>query len=187
MEHLVGAEGVTDLLLERVYAMYLPVFFWIKEVRRSIGSNRTAVIGMQCLQGGGKTTICESMALLSARDGLTCVVASIDGFYKTHVELGALARDNPNDKLLHGRGQPGTRTFTTSAVPEPLQVKQLTGRLVLVPRVEFPDEECHEHGGAGWEGYVVKEARGVVSIKFAGFADTCHWASEYILGWRPLN
>ena len=31
VEHLRGHDGVTNLLLERVYQLYLPVFFWIKE------------------------------------------------------------------------------------------------------------------------------------------------------------
>ena len=100
---------VDTLLHERVYQVYLPVFDWLKEMRRlTCERGRATLIGMQCLQGGGKTTICDCLELLARREGLNCVVASIDDFYKTHAELHALAQAHPDDVLLHGRGQPGT-------------------------------------------------------------------------------
>ena len=101
------------LLLERVYQVYLPVFYWVKEMRRLTRARGGAsLIGMQCLQGGGKTTLCEGLELLARSEGLNCVVASIDDFYKTHAELLALAQAYPSDPLLHGRGQPGTHDMT---------------------------------------------------------------------------
>ena len=101
------------LLLERVYQVYLPVFYWVKEMRRLTRERGGAsLIGMQCLQGGGKTTLCDGLELLARSEGLNCVVASIDDFYKTHAELLALAQAYPSDPLLHGRGQPGTHDMT---------------------------------------------------------------------------
>ena len=101
------------LLLERVYQVYLPVFYWVKEMRRLTRARGGAsLIGMQCLQGGGKTTLCDGLELLARSEGLNCVVASIDDFYKTHAELLALAQAYPSDPLLHGRGQPGTHDMT---------------------------------------------------------------------------
>ena len=143
---------VDTLLLERVYQVYLPVYHWLKEMRRLTRERGQAtLIGMQCLQvsisptpspspnpipspspspspgpspspspspnplfmlrGGGKTTICDCLELIAHSDGLNCVVASIDDFYRTHAELLALAQAHPDDLLLHGRGQPGTHAL----------------------------------------------------------------------------
>ena len=90
-----------------MHELYLPVYGWLKEMHAS-STSATTLIGMQCLQGGGKTTLCDQLELLARHDGLNCVVASIDDFYRTHAELEALARSMPDDPLLHGRGQPGT-------------------------------------------------------------------------------
>ena len=39
-------------------------------------------------QGGGKTTMCASLGLLAQSEGLNCVVASIDDFYRRRAHRG---------------------------------------------------------------------------------------------------
>lgn len=41
---------------ERIYHLYLPVYFWIKNLPID-KKNRPYVLGLSCPQGGGKTTI----------------------------------------------------------------------------------------------------------------------------------
>jgi hypothetical protein len=46
-----GSSGWDTLLLERVYQVYLPVYHWLKEMRRLTRERGQAtLIGMQCLQ-----------------------------------------------------------------------------------------------------------------------------------------
>ena len=57
-------------MLERVYQVYLPVFYWLKEMRRRTRERGgPSLIGMQCLQGGGKTTLCDALELLARSEG----------------------------------------------------------------------------------------------------------------------
>jgi len=112
---------VADLGLEpgaastntRVFELYLPLYFWIRRQvatpeKKSPPEKKTSplIVGLHCPQGGGKTTMCEVLETLFAREGLTCVVASIDDFYLGHADLERVAAEgNP---LLSGRGPPGT-------------------------------------------------------------------------------
>ena len=58
-------------MLERVYQVYLPVFYWLKEMRRLTRERGgPSLIGMQCVQGGGKTTLCDALELLARSEGL---------------------------------------------------------------------------------------------------------------------
>lgn len=47
-------------------------------------------------------------ALSSPPHNLKLAALSLDDLYLPHAELTQLAEDNPKNKLLHGRGQPGT-------------------------------------------------------------------------------
>ncbi|ORY30764.1 P-loop containing nucleoside triphosphate hydrolase protein [Naematelia encephala] len=69
---------------------------------------RPLMVSMQGPQGAGKSTIAYLLVNILKQHKLTCVVASLDDFYLTHVELEDLAHRNPVNGLLHGRGQPGT-------------------------------------------------------------------------------
>ncbi|KAJ8607173.1 hypothetical protein CTAYLR_007351 [Chrysophaeum taylorii] len=90
----------------RVYWLYLPVYEWIR--RAAAGRSRPLFVGLQCPQGGGKTTMCDAIGQLFEAEGASCAVVSIDDFYKTHADLEALAARHPDNPLLHGRGLPGT-------------------------------------------------------------------------------
>ncbi len=126
-----------------MHELYLPVYGWLKEMHAS-STSATTLIGMQCLQGGGKTTLCDQLELLARHDGLNCVVASIDDFYRTHAELEALARSMPDDPLLHGRGQPGTHDVPLMrATVDGLRALRV-GETMRVPRYDKS-----AHGGLG--------------------------------------
>ncbi|PWN92568.1 P-loop containing nucleoside triphosphate hydrolase protein [Acaromyces ingoldii] len=69
---------------------------------------RPLFVGMQGPQGSGKTTVTSMVAERLKGKGLSPVVMSLDDLYLSHDELVELARNSPTNKLLHGRGQPGT-------------------------------------------------------------------------------
>ncbi|UKZ83340.1 hypothetical protein TrVFT333_011148 [Trichoderma virens FT-333] len=66
------------------------------------------VVGLNGMQGIGKTTLVASLAERLNRDGISTVVFSIDDFYLTHEEQLKLAEENPDNLLFQHRGQPGT-------------------------------------------------------------------------------
>lgn len=71
---------------------------------------RPLFVGIQGPQGSGKSFLTSHLhqKLSSPPHSLSVVVLSIDDLYLPHVQLVALANANPENKLLRGRGQPGT-------------------------------------------------------------------------------
>lgn len=66
------------------------------------------IVGLQGPQGSGKTTVTQGVQANLERQGKRTAVLSIDDFYLPHAKLEELKQLYPNNKLLHGRGQPGT-------------------------------------------------------------------------------
>lgn len=90
-------------LAEPLARVYLPLAAWVVSHKK----DGPFVLGVNGAQGSGKSTLCESLALI-LREGYGCRVAgfSIDDIYKTRAERERLAREiHP---LLATRGVPGT-------------------------------------------------------------------------------
>ncbi|KAL7789513.1 P-loop containing nucleoside triphosphate hydrolase protein [Trichoderma ceciliae] len=66
------------------------------------------IIGLNGLQGVGKSTLVVPLAAALEREGIPTLVCSIDDFYLTHQDQVALARQNPDNALWQVRGEPGT-------------------------------------------------------------------------------
>jgi D-glycerate 3-kinase len=64
-------------------------------------------IGLNGVQGAGKTTLVAALAKTLQNEGLQTLVCSIDDLYLTHEDQVALARANPNNPLIQHRGEPG--------------------------------------------------------------------------------
>ncbi|KAI1435646.1 putative Uridine/cytidine kinase [Xylaria sp. CBS 124048] len=76
---------------------------------RASGTAKPLVVGLNGVQGVGKTTLVRNLAETLRRDeGLETFVCSIDDFYLTHEEQVALATSMPDNALVQVRGQPGT-------------------------------------------------------------------------------
>ncbi|UKZ47111.1 hypothetical protein TrVGV298_001325 [Trichoderma virens] len=65
------------------------------------------IIGLNGLQGVGKSTLVGPLAEALERKGIPTLVCSIDDFYLTHEQQLALARENPENALWQVRGEPG--------------------------------------------------------------------------------
>ncbi len=75
---------------------------------RAKGSERPFIVGLNGVQGGGKTTLVRALAAtLQQRELLPTLVVSIDDFYLPRAEQLALAAAHPDNGLLQQRGQPG--------------------------------------------------------------------------------
>ncbi|KAG6003780.1 hypothetical protein E4U21_001683 [Claviceps maximensis] len=76
--------------------------------------HRPLIIGLNGIQGVGKTTLVASLAeVLSAQKDIDdrhikTLVFSLDDFYLAHRDQLALAESNPGNALVQHRGQPGT-------------------------------------------------------------------------------
>jgi hypothetical protein len=122
LDHLTGTERA------RVFHYYLPVYEWIRaqvaaawrqqqfssvspssslslpSSSSSPSQAETVVVGLSCVQGGGKTTLVNAlqqlMATTTPRMRMRCVAVSIDDFYLTRGDQEALAQRHVGNKLL---------------------------------------------------------------------------------------
>lgn len=79
------------------------------EPYRTTEAARPFVIGLNGVQGVGKTTLVRALAeTLQQRERLQTLVMSIDDFYLRHVDQLELAAAHPDNALVQVRGEPGT-------------------------------------------------------------------------------
>jgi D-glycerate 3-kinase len=93
----------------------------------SPNSARPFILALNGIQGIGKTTLVTALASALAESLRTLeppsasalalsdsavLVLSLDDFYLTHADQTALAAANPENALLHQRGEPGTHDVT---------------------------------------------------------------------------
>lgn len=65
------------------------------------------IIGLNGIQGVGKTTLVAALTLALEKHGAHAVVTSIDDFYLKHDDQVALAQSNRDNALVQHRGEPG--------------------------------------------------------------------------------
>ncbi|KAL2754547.1 hypothetical protein ACRALDRAFT_1063351 [Sodiomyces alcalophilus JCM 7366] len=70
--------------------------------------DRPFLVGLNGVQGIGKTTLVRSLAAALESHAHPTLVLSIDDLYLRHADQRALAAANPDNALLQHRGQPGT-------------------------------------------------------------------------------
>jgi pantothenate kinase-related protein Tda10 len=74
----------------------------------SISNSAPMIIGIQGIQGSGKTTLCQNLKDLFSKHGKSCHSVSIDDFYKKYDDLKLLSKLYSDDSRFQGRGTPGT-------------------------------------------------------------------------------
>ncbi|KAI1430355.1 putative Uridine/cytidine kinase [Xylaria sp. FL1777] len=116
------------------------------------GSTRPFIIGLNGVQGAGKTTLVSRLAEALRKDaGLETLVCSIDDFYLSHEDQVALAESMPENALVQVRGEPGTHDMdlakdfftailSSSATRVPQYDKSLfSGQGDRFPRSSWPE------------------------------------------------
>ncbi|PWN41968.1 P-loop containing nucleoside triphosphate hydrolase protein [Ceraceosorus guamensis] len=111
------------------------------------------LVGMQGPQGSGKTTLTSQLLdeLRTARYDLRAAVFSLDDLYLTHADQKALAAAHPGNKLLEGRGQPGTHDVPLgSAILQSIAGMNEASEGGSTTRVlDLPVYDKSAHGGEG--------------------------------------
>lgn len=86
----------------------IPFILDLLHKHRAVDPTKPFFIGLNGVQGVGKTTLVKALATTLRKDeGLEVVVVSIDEFYLPRSRQAALAESQPDNALLQVRGQPG--------------------------------------------------------------------------------
>ncbi|KAL0933060.1 d-glycerate 3-kinase [Colletotrichum truncatum] len=86
----------------------IPFITGLLEQRTQKDDIRPFLIGLNGVQGVGKTTLVKSLADSLRNLGHNTLVFSIDDLYLKHEDQVALARSHPDNLLMQQRGEPGT-------------------------------------------------------------------------------
>lgn len=120
-------------------------------------------VGVQGPQGSGKSYLSNRLqqVLSSPPHSLSVVVLSIDDLYLPHDDLVALAKAHPENRLLKGRGQPGTHDVAlgTRILHELSKINEEGSA-----EVHLPIFEKSLHGGEGDRVHETVAVRGPVDV-----------------------
>ncbi|MBC7520616.1 MAG: kinase [Sandarakinorhabdus sp.] len=130
IEALIAAEALPADYADTVERVWVPLAAGLAARRHAAG--RPLLVGINGVQGSGKTTACRFLELLLRRHGLAAATLSLDDVYLTRAERTALAaRVHP---LLATRGPPGTHDL---GLADTVITRLLAGAgLVAIPRFD---------------------------------------------------
>ncbi|CAO1637451.1 unnamed protein product [Sympodiomycopsis kandeliae] len=144
--------------------------------QRARPNGRPLIVGMQGPQGAGKTTVTNRLisSLASGSSPSRAVAISLDDFYLDHPELVATAEKYPSNKLLNGRGHPGTHdvTLLTSGL------KQLQSCTTDKDVVGIPVFDKSLFNGQGGRLESEREIKGPIDVVLL---------EGWCMGFRPLS
>jgi D-glycerate 3-kinase len=91
--------------------------FILERLRQHTSSAKPFIIGLNGVQGVGKTTLVKALAdTLRHQEGLETLVVSIDDFYLRREDQVALAASQPDNALVQVRGEPGRQAPFTLTI-----------------------------------------------------------------------
>lgn len=78
------------------------------QTHQASSPNRPFIIGLNGIQGAGKTTLVSALSTALEAKGVHTLVTSIDEFYLKREDQVALAQAHPENALVQHRGEPGS-------------------------------------------------------------------------------
>ncbi|KAK4046872.1 hypothetical protein OIV83_005768 [Microbotryomycetes sp. JL201] len=171
---------MSDVASDKVQATAKFVLEQLEQHRQSHNVNidthkvRPLVVGVQGPQGAGKSHLTGLLPayLSSAPFNLTCASVSLDDLYLPYDKMTRLGRNHPDNKLLQGRGQPGTHDL--------LLGRQILEKLSNIngssnKAVEIPIYDKSLHAGLGDRtGDTVKVIAPIDIVIFEGWMNGFH-------------
>lgn len=117
--------------------------FILSHLKTHVETNpdRPFIVGLNGVQGVGKTTLVKALAETLTAQGHETLVFSLDDLYLTHADQRALATANPDNALVQTRGEPGTHDL-------PL-LRSLFQDLLAGRPARVPSYDKSQHGGQG--------------------------------------
>ncbi|KAF4126823.1 D-glycerate 3-kinase [Geosmithia morbida] len=107
----------------------------------SSDGHRPFIIGLNGIQGAGKTTLVTALSSALDRHGLPTLVCSIDDFYLPHADQVALASSHADNALVQHRGEPGTHDLALA--------RRCLDAVVAGQPTRIPVYDKSAFGGAG--------------------------------------
>lgn len=96
-------------ILDDKSCLCIPFILSRRDIHDSESSNAPFFIGINGVQGAGKTTLVSALAkTLRENCCLETLVLSLDDLYLKHEDQVALANSHPDNPLIQHRGEPGT-------------------------------------------------------------------------------
>lgn len=89
------------------------------EAHQAGSHDRPLIIGLNGMQGVGKTTLVAALAAALENNGIHTLICSIDDFYLRHDDQVVLARDHADNALVQHRGEPGMSVSRRSVEDRP--------------------------------------------------------------------
>ncbi|KAF8855278.1 putative Uridine/cytidine kinase, partial [Acephala macrosclerotiorum] len=143
----------------------------LKERKVDDASTKPFIIGLNGVQGAGKTTLVSTLSslLFSSPYSLNTLVLSIDDLYLPHAQQKELAETNKENPLVQHRGEPGTHDIALAA--------EVFGKLSRGEEVKIPEYDKSAYNGEGdripVEKWKVVNKEGEEKIKVVIFEGWC--------------
>ena len=84
-----------------ILKFYIPIYHWIMTQLKT--NHQCTFIGIQCPQGGGKTTMVTALEHMLEYSGKKCISLSLDDLYLTNEEQKIIAQKHHGNRLLQVR------------------------------------------------------------------------------------
>lgn len=136
-------DNLDEIQRKRLYHYYLPVYFWCLDqlaqhrvLHKDSPTIPALVIAISAPQGCGKSTLVEQLEGLLAWEGKRAAVVSIDDFYLSYEDQGALGKAHPDNRLLQLRGNAGTHDLALGVSTLQTLTTLSPGQTAKVPRYD---------------------------------------------------
>lgn len=87
--------------------LILPFIYKLLQQDPTAAARRPLLVGLNGVQGIGKSTLVQQLANVLNSDGIKTAVCSLDDFYLTYEDQVHLSNEHPSNALLQQRGPPG--------------------------------------------------------------------------------
>lgn len=108
----------TTVIIDDKSPVCIPFILSQLQSHQATNPTKPFFIGLNGVQGAGKTTLVSALATTLQEKGLETLVCSIDDLYLRHEDQVALAQQHAGNPLVQHRGEPGTSPSVMNMMTE---------------------------------------------------------------------